>query len=307
MNKFTKALVGIAAMTALAFGGLATPVLSSSAEAAQPIASQCPSNYQVGAKNNVTCVKLIQAGLNTLKYTDNSGAKLAVDGDYGTKTKQAIIKFQKAKGLSQDGIAGPKTIAALDKALVNKPTTYTPYKPGNVVSSGSGWTLKNGADYSSVQCASGSTLMKNTTLNRGGKTDANGIYKNYNGTKLRVCYVNLDPKHTPIASVISQNAVALFQAAKNANYPLSMTSGLRSYQNQQYLYSCYIHKNCNNGNTAAKPGTSNHENGIAMDLATAKGGSIKGTATFTWLKNNAPKYGFYNLPSEAWHWSASGK
>ena len=108
-------------MTALAFGGLATPVLSSSAEAAQTIASQCSSNYQVGAKNNVACVKLIQTGLNTLKYTDNSGAKLAVDGSYGTKTKQAVIKFQKAKSLSQDGIAGPKTIAALDKALGNTP------------------------------------------------------------------------------------------------------------------------------------------------------------------------------------------
>jgi N-acetylmuramoyl-L-alanine amidase len=47
--------------------------------------------------------KLKQLGL----YTGN------VDGIYGTGTKNAVIAFQKQKGLDADGIAGPKTLAAL--------------------------------------------------------------------------------------------------------------------------------------------------------------------------------------------------
>ena len=36
-----------------------------------------------------------------------------VDGIYGTRTKNAVISFQKKNGLSVDGIAGPKTLAAM--------------------------------------------------------------------------------------------------------------------------------------------------------------------------------------------------
>lgn len=37
----------------------------------------------------------------------------AVDGIYGTATRNAVIKFQKANGLTADGIAGPKTLAKI--------------------------------------------------------------------------------------------------------------------------------------------------------------------------------------------------
>lgn len=39
------------------------------------------------------------------------GYGLAVDGKFGSKTKAALIKFQKANGLAKDGIYGPKTHA----------------------------------------------------------------------------------------------------------------------------------------------------------------------------------------------------
>ncbi len=49
-----------------------------------------------------------------------------IDGDYGDKTKEAVIKFQKSKSLSRDGIAGAVTI----KALFGKPArTVTTAKP----------------------------------------------------------------------------------------------------------------------------------------------------------------------------------
>lgn len=53
-------------------------------------------------------VRQIQVKLTELGY-DTGG----VDGTYGAKTKNAVTAFQKSKGLSADGIAGPKTLQAL--------------------------------------------------------------------------------------------------------------------------------------------------------------------------------------------------
>ncbi|HET8620945.1 MAG TPA: M15 family metallopeptidase [Acidimicrobiales bacterium] len=56
----------------------------------------------------------------------------------------------------------------------------------------------------------------------------------------------------------------------------------------------------------AKPGTSMHEQGLAIDF-TAGGRTIGSTSgAYRWLKANASNYGLYNLPGEAWHWSVDG-
>lgn len=58
----------------------------------------------------------------------------------------------------------------------------------------------------------------------------------------------------------------------------------------------------------ARPGTSMHERGLAIDFT--HGGRIIGSrssAAFRWLDANAARYGFYNLPSEPWHWSSNGR
>ena len=58
----------------------------------------------------------------------------------------------------------------------------------------------------------------------------------------------------------------------------------------------------------ARPGHSMHERGLAIDF-TANGRAIisRNTDAFQWLAKNASKYGFYNLPSEPWHWSTTGR
>jgi hypothetical protein len=57
----------------------------------------------------------------------------------------------------------------------------------------------------------------------------------------------------------------------------------------------------------ARPGSSNHERGLAIDF-TCNGGSIgsRSNPCFTWLSANAASYGLRNLPSEPWHWSVDG-
>jgi septal ring factor EnvC (AmiA/AmiB activator) len=57
----------------------------------------------------------------------------------------------------------------------------------------------------------------------------------------------------------------------------------------------------------ARPGTSMHEQGMAIDI-TCSGTLIRDHADpcFVWLAAHAASYGFYNLPSEPWHWSVNG-
>ena len=55
-------------------------------------------------------VRDMQNRLITLGYLENGEA----DGKFGVKTSLALIEFQKANGLSADGIAGTKTFAKLN-------------------------------------------------------------------------------------------------------------------------------------------------------------------------------------------------
>jgi LAS superfamily LD-carboxypeptidase LdcB len=57
----------------------------------------------------------------------------------------------------------------------------------------------------------------------------------------------------------------------------------------------------------AIPGTSMHEQGLAIDFTCNGGGTVSsGDECWDWLQTNAVGYGLYNLPSEPWHWSTNG-
>ena len=53
----------------------------------------------------------------------------------------------------------------------------------------------------------------------------------------------------------------------------------------------------------APPGQSQHEVGLAIDFDNC---SSRSTACYQWLAGHASSFGFYNLPSEPWHWSVNG-
>lgn len=58
----------------------------------------------------------------------------------------------------------------------------------------------------------------------------------------------------------------------------------------------------------ARPGTSLHERGLAIDFSCNGGGAIRhGNSCWNFLAANAASYGLYNLPSEPWHWSTTGR
>lgn len=55
----------------------------------------------------------LQHALNTLKV----GTPLVEDGNYGRRTRAAVVAFQTAHGLDADGLAGPLTAEAIEKAI----------------------------------------------------------------------------------------------------------------------------------------------------------------------------------------------
>ena len=66
-----------------------------------------------------TGVKWVQDMLN------HNGYSLTVDGAFGTKTYNAVVNFQKSKGLSVDGIVGPATRNALKNSAYSSNSTGT--------------------------------------------------------------------------------------------------------------------------------------------------------------------------------------
>jgi len=66
-------------------------------------------------------VKILQTNLNSLNYPAGT-----VDGIFGSKTKSAVMAFQKATGLVVDGIVGKNTYNKLNEIL-NHTLVFTFY------------------------------------------------------------------------------------------------------------------------------------------------------------------------------------
>lgn len=91
----------------------------------------------------------------------------------------------------------------------------------------------------------------------------------------------------------------MVDAAAKDGVQVAINSGFRSFPEQKLLHDGFV-KKLPGFNLAAKPGRSNHQNGIAFDIAVAGG---DGDPTYEWLKKNAPARGFVRTVSgEPWHW-----
>lgn len=78
-------------------------------------------------------VKELQTDLDRLGY---SLGICGIDGDFGTATEKAVKEFQRDHGLSQDGICGPKTWAALIDAVDRLKPQPEPAKTYTLIISG---------------------------------------------------------------------------------------------------------------------------------------------------------------------------
>jgi LAS superfamily LD-carboxypeptidase LdcB len=118
-----------------------------------------------------------------------------------------------------------------------------------------------------------------------------------------------------VAGSISQRLQALLDAAA-ADGVMLCGGGYRSPDEQIQLrmehcgtsnYAIYEMPASQCDPPTAKPGTSLHEQGLAVDFTCNGGGTVSyGDECWIWLEANAADYGLYNLPSEPWHWSVDG-
>ncbi len=57
----------------------------------------------------------------------------------------------------------------------------------------------------------------------------------------------------------------------------------------------------------APPGQSEHQRGLAIDFTESGRLLTRSSPGYQWLITNAHEYGLFNLPSEPWHWSTTGR
>jgi len=140
-----------------------------------------------------------------------------------------------------------------------------------------------------------------------------GTYVTNGGDKITLCQIDGKGINVKIADAF----LDMRAAAKKDGITISIASGFRSpydslntkssngvqvsSSSQQSLYNAYL---SGKGNLAAKPGKSNHGNGIALDIQT--GSRAKGsldTSVYKWLVRNSWKYGFVRgVAKEEWHY-----
>ena len=121
------------------------------------------------------------------------------------------------------------------------------------------------------------------------------------GPQVIVAFTGLD-KNTPytVRERLTLGSLGpylrLVRAAQADGAEVGLNSGFRTYPEQALLYDRY---RAGVGAKAAKPGTSNHQSGRAVDL---NAWDFNGTV-YTWLKGHAPRHGFIRTVSdEPWHW-----
>ena len=94
-----------------------------------------------------------------------------------------------------------------------------------------------------------------------------------------------------------RTALAFFKmaaAARRAGIVLQINSGFRTNKKQREVYALYLR---GRGPLAARPGSSNHQSGHALDLDTRL------PQVHRWLQRHAFRYGFRRtIASERWHY-----
>lgn len=140
-----------------------------------------------------------------------------------------------------------------------------------------------------------------------------GLHMTALGNTIRTCNV----RGTIVNASKAADWNALLQASDAAGLQLS-GSGFRTLDSQIRLrtqncggashYAVYEKPSNQCSPPTATPGNSQHEQALAIDVQD-NGMSISShfSRAWVWLKGNAHRWGFFNLPSEPWHWSTTGK
>jgi peptidoglycan hydrolase-like protein with peptidoglycan-binding domain len=110
------------------------------------------------------------------------------------------------------------------------------------------------------------------------------------GSSFHIRVIPVDGKQVEVRTALAY--FRMRKAAARDGVHLKVVSGFRTYAKQQQLYNQLGPK------WAARPGYSNHQSGVALDLNTGSFGS----RTYNWLVRHGPRFGFRRtVPHEHWH------
>lgn len=107
--------------------------------------------------------------------------------------------------------------------------------------------------------------------------------------------------HAPYAHGLSSQVNRALTYARQHGWHGSVISGFRTRAEQEALYARYVASGFDNRYIAARPGTSSHESGNAVDVSDA--------GTFDRIMASAPAYArlMNNVPGDFGHFSVSGR
>ncbi len=196
------------------------------------------------------------------------GHAVEVDGRFGSSTERAVRAFQSSRGLVADGEVGRKTWEALG--------------------------TRQGADAGGRAAGLGSA---GSSFEPAGQV-AGRIGAGYQaGRRVSVALSEVGGGRYLNARA-APSYRAMMEAARRDGVNLQLLSAFRSMEQQQRLYNLY---RAGRGNKAARPGYSNHQMGLSVDLGNTGG---YGGRNYRWLQQNAARFGFYNdVRGEPWHWT----
>lgn len=217
-------------------------------------------NYGIGSVGpNVVKIQQALAAL---------GFNVAQDGIYGPITSNIIMNLQKKmpEALTADGVYGPKTKIYLEKLLSSK--------------------------YKIVQNPESTTVL----VNKLNSLSPYYVPKNLTVPNVPFPYPEFRPQKQ-MRPEAARALEALFVKARQDNIELNAISGYRSYEYQSQLFSKNIKENPNANQTSARPGESEHQTGLTMDVSSPSVNNnltqaFADTKEGKWLAKNAPEFGF---------------
>ena len=214
MNKILKAIMVVALSFSVVFGiGMAVaPTRVETAYAAV---------YQQGSSG--ATVKTIQQKLKNWGYY-----KGAVDGIFGTKTKEAVKYFQRKNNLTVDGIVGSKTLKALGIVESNTSNNTNNYSDSDVMLLARLiYGEARGESYVG-QVAVGAVVLNRIKSASFPNTMSGVIYQSYAFTAVADGQINLTPNDTAM------------KAARDALNGWDPTGGALYYYNPAVATSAWI-------------------------------------------------------------------
>ena len=106
-------------------------------------------------------------------------------------------------------------------------------------------------------------------------------------------YTVNDGKQYLLLKVAYENYVKMADAAKKDGLSLRVLSAYRTEDYQRNLYNNKVRTTgkINADNYSARPGSSEHQTGLAVDVCSTSG-TFEYTAEFRWMQKHAHEYGF---------------